>query len=148
MFRNDLGNTIVSDDEGLMGTFNRDGNFSFDTGSHRFVHLRPTTRALRQRAGSRRFDDSCKWADDAGGISDMAPAGRAGSKRVDTGVQSVKFNLPNTGNGKVSAFTLDFRGNALFDDDGDGVANEPCLPQRQLDVSGRRHGNVENGCMQ
>ncbi len=74
---------------------------------------------------------SCKWADDSQVGSDTDQRREAADSDVLlTRRTLVKFNLPDTGDGQVSAYTLDFRGNALFDDDGDGVANEPCLPQR------------------
>jgi len=113
------------------GTFDRDGNFSFSTGTQRRVRFAfgPPQALL----GSQPMPPGATFP--SNGLKDevsfdvLAPSGGGTLLTIQPGFpesRSVRFQWPNKDGGtQVSTYGLHFRGNALLDDDADGIANEP-----------------------
>jgi hypothetical protein len=125
------GDAVGSDLAGAYaGTFDRDGNFSFSTGTQRRVRftLGPPLALLGNQPTPPGATPSSGLKDEVT-FDVLAQSGGGTLLTIQPGApeaRSVRFLWPNKDGGtQVTTYGLHFRGNALLDDDGDGVANEP-----------------------
>jgi len=127
-----LGGTILGDGDPrpYVGSFDGDGNFSFNTGTQRQVNFlfgdgvglellggqTPPAQARPTQDPKNNVTFSVLTPTSGGSLLTIQPE--------TPEVRSVRFVWPNNdGTGIVSDYGLHFRGNALLDDNGDGVAN-------------------------
>ena len=125
---------IGSDSAGqpYAGTFDRDGNFSFSTGTQRRVRFafgpplallgnQPTPPGATFPSNGLKEEVSFDvLAPSGGGTLHTIPARNSRGP-----IRPVSVARAKTAARRVSNSGLHFRGNALLDDDADGIANEP-----------------------
>lgn len=131
-FDDTTGNTILSDSNlPYVGAFASDGNFSFNTGTQRQINF--VFGAWKDLLGGQTAPPQATAPDNRTPkanvtFSVLTPTSGGSLLTIQPGspeVRSVRFVWPNDdGTGIVSDYGLHFRGNALLDDDGDGVPYE------------------------
>lgn len=132
-FQDDGGHAIHSDEGGrYSGVFDRDGSFSFDTGTQRqvvmsfpatpfalFGGVQPPSGATYPNSQGYRNVTFRTLVSTAGkGITAILPGA--------TEYRAIKYLWLNPAGGAISQYGLDYRGDALIDDDADGNADEAC----------------------
>ena len=133
VFLDNLTDAIGSDSAGqpYAGTFDRDGNFSFSTGTQRRVRFAfgPPLALLGNQPTPPGATFPSNGLKEEVSFDVLAPSGGGTLLTIQPGTpesRSVRFQWPNKDGGtQVSNYGLHFRGDALLDDDADGIANEP-----------------------
>ena len=134
-FRDATGDGVTSDGmpRAYAGSIDRTGNFSFSTGTQRAVQIAfgaPLALLGGQVAPLNAWVPNDTEPVTFQNVTFKTLTPSAGGSLLDIvasspQVRSVQFGLPAAAGDTASQYGLHFRGNALFDDNGDGVGNGP-----------------------